>query len=204
MDHLCSPGKFSVGFCNVKAKSPCKWFCPNRLKFLHSRREGEMDALCFGPKVNDHPSLSSQAQKPCCSCDIDNGVFLSPLACIHFLFLRALLALHIAAPAHLALARSGQHAALCVMATPTADGVTVLVLVAFPCCCPCWVYAGLAEVGRVLDVQELRGSWERCGSGARWCVGQPALTFSLVCGAGYLECVLISLLQHHADFVKWR
>lgn len=89
-----------------------------------------------------------------------DGVFIIflPLASIHFLFLRALLTLDVAAPAHLALARPGQHAALRVMTAPTADGVTVLVLVALSRCRPCRVHAGLAEIGRVLDVQQVRGA----------------------------------------------
>lgn len=131
------------------------------LQILNSRWEGEIGAplFIFGPKVNDRPSLFQLGSETLVvHVVLIKESFFSPLARIHFLFLRALLALDVAAPAHLALARPGQHAALGVMATPTADGVTVLVLVALPCCRPCGVYAGLAEVGRVLDVQKLRGA----------------------------------------------
>lgn len=168
---------------------------------IRDRREKWMLFFVWSQSVWPSVTFPVRLRNPRCPCGI---VFFLTLARIHFLFLRALLALDVAAPAHLALARPGQHAALCVMATPTADGVAVLVLVALPCWRPCRVHAGLAEVGRVLDVQQVRGAWERLGSGARWRVGQLALTFRLVGGAGHLECGLVALLQHHADFVKWR
>lgn len=53
-----------------------------------------------------------------------------PFAGVHFFSLRALLAFHVAAPAHLALAGPGHLFALRVVASPTTDSVTVLVLVA--------------------------------------------------------------------------
>lgn len=66
--------------------------------------------------------------------------------------LRALLAFDVAAPAHLTLARPGHLPALGVVASPAADGVTVLVLVALAGGRARRVLAGSAETRRVLDV----------------------------------------------------
>lgn len=57
-----------------------------------------------------------------------------PFAGIHLFSLCALLAFDVAAPAHLALAGPGHLPTLSVMASPTADSVTVLVLVALAGC----------------------------------------------------------------------
>lgn len=58
----------------------------------------------------------------------------SALAGVHLLSLRALLALHIAAPTNLALAGPRHLSALSVVTPATADGLTVFVLVALAAC----------------------------------------------------------------------
>lgn len=57
-----------------------------------------------------------------------------PFAGVHLFSLCALLAFDITAPAHLALARPGHLPALSVVASPAADSIAVLVLVALACC----------------------------------------------------------------------
>ena len=81
-----------------------------------------------------------------------------PFAGVDLFSLCALLAFDVAAPAHLALTGPRHHSALGVVAPPTADGVTVLVFVALACRCARRVFAGPAETGRVLDVEQVHGT----------------------------------------------
>ena len=98
-----------------------------------------------------------------CFCFLGEGQRL-PLTGIDLLSLRALLAFHVAAPAHLALAGPGYHPALGVVAPAAADGVAVLVLVAL--CgqtCPgstCWGGRSWASP------RCGEGPW--CGESGRW------------------------------------
>lgn len=137
-----------------------------------------------------------------------------PLACVHFLFLGALLALHIAAPAHLALAGPRDSAALRVVAPPTADGLTVLVLVAFPCHGSSGVLAGPAEVRRVLNVQQVGGArdgirepglgGQLVGVSGNAGLGDFTLACCLVTRAAHFQRSLVALLQLLADLVERR
>lgn len=80
------------------------------------------------------------------------------LAGVDLFPLRTLLAFDVAAPAHLTLARPGHLPALGVVASPAADGVTVLVLVALAGGCARRVLAGSAETRRVLNVKQVHGA----------------------------------------------
>lgn len=161
VDHRFFPGSFSVGFRSIEAQKFLLIIFSMNVQVPPSEREREANTLFLFwsqtcTTVRSSVTLPVRLRNPRCPCGINKGVLiLLPLACIHFLFLCALLTLDVAAPAHLALARPGQHAALRVVATPTADGVAVLVFVALPRCRPCRVHAGLAEVRRVLDVQQV-------------------------------------------------
>lgn len=141
---------------------------------------------------------------------------------VDLLPLRALLAFDVAAPAHLTLARPGHLPALGVVATPAADGVTVLVLVALAGGRARRVLAGSAETRRVLNVKQVHGAgnlivqagqglWRRLLllmmvmmmvvmlAAAR---GDFSLAGCLVGGASHLDGRLVSLFQPRADLVE--
>lgn len=84
----------------------------------------------------------------------------SALAGVDLLSLCTLPALHIAAPADLALAGPCHHTALCVVAAATANALTVLLTVTPAACCARGKAASQAEAGRVVQVYKL------------WCSGQ--------------------------------
>lgn len=128
--------------------------------------------------------------------------------------LRALLAFDVAAPAHLTLARPGHLPALGVVASPAADGVTVLVLVALAGGRARRVFAGSAETRRVLDVQQVHGARDlivQAGWGLRLLLvvmmlaparGDLSLAGGLIGGASHLDGGLVALLQPSADLVE--
>lgn len=144
---------------------------------------------------------------PCARCTGGPNPRGSALAGVDLLTLGTLPALHIAAPAHLALARPRHHPALRVVATPTADALTVLLPVA-PAASGAWgKAAGQAEARRVIQVHELRCAGQRvtaacpCSPAPRWRDG-TSLTSGLVGGAAHLERRLILVFQALAHLME--
>lgn len=80
------------------------------------------------------------------------------LAAVDHLFLHALLALNIATPLHLTVAREGNQPALGVIASSTAHAVTVALARAGPPSSSQGVFAGPAETGGVLHVHQVSGT----------------------------------------------
>lgn len=141
--------------------------------------------------------------------DTASRLWALAFAGVHLLPLRALLALHVAAPAHLALARPGHLPALGVVAPPAADGVAVLVLVALAGGRARRVLAGSAEAGRVLDVEQVHSAGDLVAQGRLGGLGglapgrgDLALPRGLVGGAAHLDGGLVALLQLLADLVE--
>lgn len=98
--------------------------------------------------------MTSCLQHPFLTLSTNRGRgLLSPLAGVDFFALRALLAFDVAAPSHLALAGPGHLPTLGVVASSTADSVTVFVLVALAARGAIRVLAGFAKARRVLDVE---------------------------------------------------
>lgn len=114
---------------------------------------------------------------------------MSVLAGVNLLSLGALLALHVAAPTHLALARACHHPALRVVAPATADAVTILVLVTLPSRGAWGVATHQAEAGRVVDVDEIRSPWDLIAVPGDGFFRGGDVTFprGLVGGAAHLE-----------------
>lgn len=136
-----------------------------------------------------------------------------PFAGIDLLSLRALLAFNVAAPAHLALTRPSYLPALSVMASPTADSVTVLVLVALSGCSAQRVLAGSTETGWVLNVEQVHSAGDLVIQARQrlwlllWLLLAPTSgDFSFPCGlvggASNLDTGLIALLQLLADLME--
>lgn len=88
------------------------------------------------------------------------------LAGVHKLLLHTLLALHIAAPLHLAVAGEGHQAALGVIAPPAAQAAAAGLPGAHPTCRARRVLAGPAEAGRVLHVDQVPRPWGQAFGGA--------------------------------------
>lgn len=109
-----------------------------------------------GPRVAHAACSPATARRPALA-----------LAGIDLLTLRALPTLHIAAPTHLALARPCHHPALCVVATPTADALAVLLTVTPAASGARGEAASKAEAGRVVQVHELRRAGQRVTTRAR-------------------------------------
>lgn len=134
-----------------------------------------------------------------------------PFAGIDLLPLRALLAFNIAAPTHLALAGPGHLPALGIMASPAADSVAVLVLVALAGGRARRVLAGSAEIWRVFDVEQVHSARDlivQTGKGRKLLLllvpacGDLSLPGGLVSGAAHLDGVLVALLQLLADLME--
>lgn len=134
-----------------------------------------------------------------------------PFAGVDLFPLRALLALDVAAPAHLTLARPGHLPALRVVASPAADCVAVLVLVALAGRRARRVLAGSTEARRVLNVKQVHSAGDLIaqagqGLGLLWMLapacGDLPLPRGLVRGASHLDGGLVALLQLLADLVE--
>ena len=129
-----------------------------------------------------------------------------------------MLAFDVAAPAHLALAGPGHLSTLGVVASPAADGVAVLVLVALAGRRARRVLAGSTETGRVLDVEQVHGARDLIAQARQGLLlrllllllllllvpacGDLSLARGLVGGAADLYGGLVALLQLLADLVK--
>ncbi len=136
-------------------------------------------------------------------------VTVLPLTGVNLFSLCALFAFNIAAPAHLALARSRHHPALSVVAPAAADGLTILILVAFAGHGACRILARPAIAWRVLDVKKVRGAGNEFRSRARRGLlplgsglGDFPLPSRLIWGAGQFDWSLVTLLELLADFVE--
>lgn len=129
---------------------------------------------------------------------------VSVLAGVNLLSLGALLALHVAAPTHLALARARHHPALRVVAPATADAVAVLVLVTLPSRGPGGIPTHQAEARGVVNVDEIRSPWDLIAVAGDGFFRGGNVTFprGLVGGAAHLERGLILLLQLLPDLVE--
>lgn len=157
-----------------------------------------------------------ETRQPLCLSSIFHSLHWSPGADLPFagvdLFpLRALLALDVAAPAHLTLARPGHLPALSVVASPAADCVAVLVLVALAGRRARRVLAGSTEARRVLNVKQVHSAGDliaQAGQGLRLLLmlapacGDLPLPRGLVRGASHLDGGLVALLQLLADLVE--
>lgn len=97
------------------------------------------------------------------------------------------------------------------MASPAADSVTVLVLVALAGCRARRVLAGSAKTGRVLDVEQVHSARDlivQARQGLLWrlllapACGDLSLPRGLVGGAPNLDGGLVALLQLLADLVE--
>lgn len=154
--------------------------------------EGQSNPVCLHRQFS---KLAQVQQKP---------RVVSVLAGVNLLPLGALLALHVAAPTHLALARARHHPALRVVAPAAADAVAVLVLVTFPSRGAGGVATHQAEARGVVNVDEIRSPWDLiavAGDGF-FRGGNVAFPRGLVGGAAHLERGLVFLLQLLADLVE--
>lgn len=159
------------------------------------------------PLSQSSPQVKEGGKRECFS--FSGEGWRLPLTGIDLLSLCALLAFHVAAPAHLALAGPGYHPALGVVAPAAADGVAVLVLVALAGGRARGVLAGAAEAGRVLDVEEVRGAGDLVAGARQGLLLGPGLrdvplARGLVGGAAHLEGRLVAELELLADLVERR
>lgn len=129
---------------------------------------------------------------------------MSVLAGVNLLSLGALLALHVAAPTHLALARARHHPALRVVPPAAADAVAVLVLVTLPSRGPGGIATHQAEARGVVNVDEIRSPWDliAVARDGFFRGGDVAFPRGLIGGAAHLERGLVLLLQLLPDLVE--
>lgn len=129
---------------------------------------------------------------------------VSVLAGVNLLPLGALLALHVAAPTHLALARARHHPALCVVPPAAADAVAVLILVTLPSRGPRGIPAHQAEARGVVNVDEVCSPWDLIAVARDGFLrgGNVAFPRGLVGGAAHLEGGLVLLLQLLPNLVE--
>lgn len=108
---------------------------------------------------------------------------------VHKLLPHTLLALHVAAPLHLAVAGEGRQAALGVVAPPAAQAAAAGLAGTHPAPCARRVLAGPAETGGVLHVDQVPGPRRGALGGAAWSGRCPQLQAAqgLIGGTGHLD-----------------
>lgn len=130
------------------------------------------------------------------------------LAAVDHLLLHALLALNIATPLHLAVAREGNQPALGVIASSTAHAITVAFPRAGPPSSSQGIFAGTTETGRVFHIHQVsRAGWSGVLGGmalSLW-AGQLWVSHSIIGGAEDLDGIIVAQFQQSSNLMeRWK